>query len=221
MRRGPINQPNNKGKPWNSKLIERLLLIMTVANPEQFTSKGKPVTYTEAFVEFYNWRNDGQVHEMHGMIKFEKMYALTVKNPHNLGTHWIIQISSILYSAHVVFRNQNKFVFYINNYIDWNKFNQLYDLNLMEKDVRNADAIARKLGLILIRANNHKLEVAKDERRKREEIVERRTTEAMATKCRRNRGGIGLSSKKEENYESDIGDDINPDQADDKYPLHY
>ena len=24
-------------------------------------------------------------------------------------------------------RDQNKFVFYINNYIDWDQFNQLYD----------------------------------------------------------------------------------------------
>ena len=50
----PINQPSNKGKSLNSKLIRKLLLIVTVANPEQFTPKGKPVTYTGAFVELYN-----------------------------------------------------------------------------------------------------------------------------------------------------------------------
>ena len=63
------------------------------------------------------------------MIKFEKMYALTAKNPYNLSAHWIIKISSVLRSTYMVLKDQNKYVFYINNYIDWNQFNQLYDLN--------------------------------------------------------------------------------------------
>ena len=55
IRRGePINRPSNKGKPWNGKLIRRLLLNMIVADPERFTPKNKPVTYTGAFVELYN-----------------------------------------------------------------------------------------------------------------------------------------------------------------------
>ncbi len=51
-------------------------------------------------------------------------------------------------------------------------------------------------------------------------MVERRKTEAMAAKRRRARGGISLSSEEEENYESDTGDETDPDQADDnKNPL--
>ena len=60
------------------------------------------------------------------MIELENMRALTTKNLHNLGTHWIIEISLVLRSAHVVPRDQDKFVFYVNNYIDWDQFNQLY-----------------------------------------------------------------------------------------------
>ena len=98
-----------------------------MADSKQFTLKGKPVTYTRAFVELYNWKNHGQVHEIHKMIKLEKMRALTVENLCNLGIHQMIEISLILHSVHVIPRDQNKFVFYINNYIDWDQFNQLYD----------------------------------------------------------------------------------------------
>ncbi len=56
-------------------------------------SKGKPVTYIGAFVELYNWRNRGQVHEIHAMIELEKMRASIAKNSRNLGAHWIIEIS--------------------------------------------------------------------------------------------------------------------------------
>ena len=166
-RERPINRLSNKGKPWNGKLIGRLLLTVTVADPERFTPKGKPVTYTGAFVELYNWRNGGQVHEIHGMIELEKMRASTAENPRNLGAYRIIEISLVLHSAHVVPRDQDKFVFYVNNYIDWDQFNQLYDLNVMEKGVQNVDVVARKLRPALTRASNHRLEVAREKRQKR------------------------------------------------------
>ncbi len=110
--------PLNDRKSWNGKQIGKLLLIVTVADPERFTDKGKPITYIRAFVKLYNWRNCGQVHEIHGMVELEKMCALTAKHHHNLGAHHIIKISSILRSAHVVLRDQERIVFYINNYID-------------------------------------------------------------------------------------------------------
>ena len=46
--------PRKKGKPWNSKLIERLLLTVTMADPERFIPKDKPITYIGALVELYN-----------------------------------------------------------------------------------------------------------------------------------------------------------------------
>lgn len=61
------------------------------------------------------------------MIELKKMHVSTVKNPCNLGAYRIIEISLILYTVYIVPRDQNKFVFYINNYINHDQFNQLYD----------------------------------------------------------------------------------------------
>ncbi len=95
------------------------MLTVIVADLERFTLKSKPVTYTEAFVELYNWRNREQVHEIHGMIALEKMRDSISENPRYLGAHRIIEISSVLRSAYIVLRDQEKVVFYVNNYIDW------------------------------------------------------------------------------------------------------
>lgn len=57
------------------------------------------------------------------------MQALTTKNLCKLRVYWIIEILLFLRSLHMVFKNQDKFVFYINNNIDSDQFNQLYDLN--------------------------------------------------------------------------------------------
>lgn len=71
----------------------------------------------------------------------------------------------------------------------------------------------------MIGATNHRLEDARKEKQKREEIVEKRKAEVLTVKRLRARRGISLSSIKEENYESDTKDNIDPDQANDKYLL--
>ncbi len=135
-----------------------------MADPERFTLKGKPVIYTGVFVELYNWRHRGQVYEIHGIIELKKMHTLIAENPHNLVAHRIIEISSVLRSVHVVPRDQDKVVFYVNNYINWDQFNQLYDSDWIEKGIRNADAVVHKLGPASTRATNQRLEVAREER---------------------------------------------------------
>ena len=132
------------------------------------------------------------------------------ENPRNLGAHRIIEVSLVLRSAHVVPRDQDRMVFYVNNYIDWNQFNQLYDANWFNKDIRNADAIACKLRPASIKATNLRLEVAKEEVRKKYKVVERWKAEAAAVKRQKDRGGISSSNEDDDNYYSDT-DDINPD----------
>lgn len=68
--------------------------------------------------------------------------------------------------------------------------------------------------MALTRTTNQRLEFVRKERQKREKIVEKQKTEAMAAKRWRIERGISLSNKKEKNYESDTGDKTNLDQAD-------
>ena len=140
-----------------------------------------------------------------------------MENPHNLSAYLIIEISLVLCSAYVVSTDQDKFVFYINKYINWNQFNQLYDSDEMEKSISNANAIVRKLQPALIRVTNNRLEAVEEKRRKKEEIMEKQKAKAMAAKRRRTRRKISSSNKRED--ESDTGNDTDPDQANDKYLL--
>ena len=70
-------------------------------------------------------------------------------------------------------KDHNKIVFYINNNIDWNQFNQLYHFDGMEKNIQNVDVIVCKLRPVLIRATNYKLKVVKENQQKKERIQER------------------------------------------------
>ena len=71
----------------------------------------------------------------------------------------------------------------------------------------------RKLRPALIRATNHRLKVARKELWKREEIVKKRKTKAISTRCQRTKKRISMSNEEEENYESDTGDKTDLDQA--------
>ena len=196
-----------------------MLLTITIADPEQFSPKSKLVTYIEIFVELYNWKNCGQVHEIK-MVELGKMRTLITKNPCNLSACQIIEIFLVLRSAHMVSKDQNKVVFYINNYIDWDQFYQLYDPDWKEKDVQNIDVITRKLRPALIKTTNHRLEVVRNEQRKREKMVERRKIKVLAARHQGAREEINLSCEKEENYESNIGDKTDSNQvSNDENPL--
>ena len=52
------------------------------------------------------------------MVELEKIRTLMAKHSRNLSAHYILNISSILHNTHVIFKNQKKIVFYINNYIN-------------------------------------------------------------------------------------------------------
>ena len=140
------------------------------------------------------------------------------ENPCNLGAHRIIKVSSIFHGAHVVPKDQDRAVFYVNNYIDWDQFNQLYDADWFNKGIRNADAVARKLGPASIKATNLRLEVAKEEVWRKQEIVERQKAEAATAKQQRDRKGISLSNKDDDNYYSNT-DDTDLDQEDNLNPV--
>ena len=62
-------------------------------------------------------------------------YRKITENPYNFSAYWIIEISLVLCNAHMISRDQDKTVFSVNNYIDWDWLNQLYDFDWIEKGI--------------------------------------------------------------------------------------
>lgn len=58
-------------------------------------------------------------------------------------------------------------MFYANKYLNWNQFNQLYNLNWVEKTIKIIDIFAYKLKLTLIGAINDRLKVVKEKMQKK------------------------------------------------------
>ncbi len=98
---------------WGAKIIRKLLLTVTVADPQQLDGKRKPVIYIGAFVEIYK-----VFYEIHGIVKLEKYPISKVENPLNLGSQQFYKISEILRRIHVVPKDTERNTSYLNDYID-------------------------------------------------------------------------------------------------------
>lgn len=59
------------------------------------------------------------------LMKFEKYLISRIENLSNLGTYQFYKISEVLQSAYIVPRDTKSNTFYVSNYIDRDKFNQL------------------------------------------------------------------------------------------------
>ena len=103
---------------WENKIVERLLLTITVADPQQLDQKRKPLIYTKAFVEIYNKRSRGLVHKTHRIIELEKYSISNAENILNLGGQQFYRIAEVLQSAYVVPRDTKSNTFHLNNYND-------------------------------------------------------------------------------------------------------
>lgn len=109
----------------------------------------------------------------------EKICISIVKNPYNFSFYQIIKIVLIIYCTYIVPRDQDKFIFYISNYINWDQFDYLYDPEQIEKDIRNINIVVCKLKLVSIKATNQRSKFANKKRRKRREIIERWKTKLL------------------------------------------
>ena len=108
-------------------MIRRLLLTIIVANTQQLNRKKKLVIYTRVFVEIYNWCSRRLVHKTYGIVKLEKYPISRTENSLNLDGQHFNKISEVLQNAHVILRDTKGNTFYLNNYIDWDQLNQLYN----------------------------------------------------------------------------------------------
>lgn len=66
----------------------------------------------------------------------------------------------------------------------------------MEKDIKNISPVTHQLKPTLTKITNHKLEFARKEEQKREEIIEKQKTEAISIKYQRAKEEISLFKQK-------------------------
>lgn len=154
----PVDSDDESDRPRGAKrkirscvegtLVGQLLLIISVQDPDHDRYdklSGKLVEYTGAFIDVLQWRNDGIPHDIHGLIEADRASLGRWPDQRRLGSRQFWDLTVIKRSAHVLPSDEFDKSFYINNYIDWEMYNKLYNLDWETKGMRQADKAAKMM----------------------------------------------------------------------------
>ncbi|KAI9840208.1 MAG: hypothetical protein M1837_001836 [Sclerophora amabilis] len=128
---------SHNGGALDGKLLGQLQLVVTIIDHERRDALGKPHVYAGALVEIWHPRNRGLSLEIHGMVEVERWPESRARQPRNLGQRRFYGMSTILRSAHVIPARDK--VSYVNNYIDWDQYNTLYEPDFLNNGTRIAE----------------------------------------------------------------------------------
>jgi hypothetical protein len=101
------------------------------------------VQYTEALIDLLHFRHSGNVHSIHGMIEAKDWPQTTSQSPRNIGYRCFFDMGMILRSAYVI-PSGNDGIYYINNYVDWDQYNTIFDPEFLANGIKEADRIAKQ-----------------------------------------------------------------------------
>ena len=128
---------HNKLHPQDGRLVGQLLVTLTVVDKGCRDDRGVHPKYTGSMVATRRYRNAGKFHDIHGMIEVEEWLQSTVRTPRILTGRRFYKLTNIIRSAHLIpGRCNGKDIFYVNNYIDFDQFNTLYDLEFEKNGTR-------------------------------------------------------------------------------------
>ena len=125
----------------SGRKVGQVQAIITIVDDSRHDSKGAPVQYTGVFIDLLRLRNNGQVHSVHGMVEVEDWPQVRTQNPRNISHRCFFDMSTILRSAHIIPTN-NLGSYYVNNYVDWDQYNIIFDPDFLTNGIRDADRIA-------------------------------------------------------------------------------
>ncbi len=128
-------------KVLNDRLMRQLQIIITVHDSLRQDDNEKSVQYLRTLIELLKFKNNEVLNALHDMIEVEQWSKNTVKKSWYLECWWFYNMSTLLQSAHLISTESKKF-FYVNNYIDWNIFNILYEENFLKKKAWKTNELA-------------------------------------------------------------------------------
>ena len=139
-----INRSDNQHS-WDERMIEQLQLVIIVLNRKRHDRKSKPLRYIDAMIELLKMRNKNVIDIIHDMIEMKKWSKSTNACSRDLTNRRFYILTSIIRSAHVISEAESSsHVDYINNLIDWDQYNILYDKNFQKKKMRAANQTKKK-----------------------------------------------------------------------------
>jgi hypothetical protein len=146
-----------ENNPLNGQQVGQLRVLIKVIDIGYSNNhyKAEPPAYCACLVDIYPFKNYGKPDPVHGMIEVTRPIVHTVNRPRVLKGRRFYGLKSIIRSAHVIpadyyVEPKSTDTFFINNYIDWDQYQVLFEEDWEEKGRERA----RKIKLQFERAKD-------------------------------------------------------------------
>ncbi len=122
----------------NGQLLDRLQIIISVADPLQENNWGKLKQYISALVDLFKSMNKG-CFDVHNIIELSDWPAHVFNNPWFIEGWRFYTMSTVLWSVHIISASLKKrqrikgTMYYLNNFIDWDSYNSIYEKDFLTK----------------------------------------------------------------------------------------
>lgn len=125
-------------------MIDYFQLIISIYDHKQLNDKSKCRVYIDALIALHRLKNNEKVNKIHEMFEVKSVSITMTKQSRELHNHCFFEMHDILRSAHIILIEREKH-YYVNNFVDWNQYNTIYNSEFMTKDIRIADKFAKQI----------------------------------------------------------------------------
>jgi hypothetical protein len=122
---------------FENRSIEQILCIIIIKNTKFRDEKNRSLTYCDVLLNVKRSRHKRVSNEISEMIELKNWRDEIARNSKNLRANRMYNISSVIRSVHVVFSETEHY--YVNNYVNWDTYNTVYDENFLKNEVRRAE----------------------------------------------------------------------------------
>ena len=128
----------------NSWLVSQLQIILSVKDSFWIDDKNKSVEYTDTLIKLFQPLNKDHAHSVHEIIELCDWSELLFKNSQFIEDQQSHAMSTILWSIYVVSASVSEtstdksHKYYLNNFIDWDLYNSIYEKNFLDHDIKTA-----------------------------------------------------------------------------------
>ena len=123
----------------NDRRVKQLKFMIIVFNHERIKTDKRSRKYIKTFIERLNWIVDERSNIIHDMFEARVSSKNKSKKFRKLDHRRFYDLCNIIRNVHLLLTNQSCTRFFINNFIDWNQYNTIFDSEFIRNGIRYVD----------------------------------------------------------------------------------
>ena len=132
---------NNNYKATDSiknsdRRVKRLKFMIIVLDHERIKTDERLREYIKTFIERLNWVTDEKSNIIHGMFEARVLSKNKSKNFRKLDYCCFYDLCNIIRNVYLVLTTQFYIRIFINNFIDWDQYNMIFDSEFIRNEIR-------------------------------------------------------------------------------------